>query len=140
MRGYVRVFNFNRGMHPDGQPELGETVIAADRTHPVLGNHGGFVRDKRDLSQRGKAIDHFAQRLQSDLQARGPLWAIIEDLAQRVQQGEPIALGCWCKPRDCHVDHIARAVTQRAQEIEASCVDTQDPALAACEAAGHRPE
>lgn len=118
--GYVRVFNFNRGMHPDGQPEPNETVIAADRTHPILGNHGAVVRDRQSLTQRRDAIDGFARRLANDLQTGGPLSVEIDALAARVQQGEHIALGCWCKPRDCHVDLIAREVMLRAAPIHDS--------------------
>jgi hypothetical protein len=40
-------------------------------------------------------------------------------LAERVANGEKIALQCWCKPDRCHADWIADRVRSEARQLQA---------------------
>ncbi len=110
--GYIRVASL-RVSQRDIAPEPGETVIRGDRVNPVLGNPH-VLHNANDPAERDRVCDAFERDAQIDLQAGGPISRAIDDMARRVAAGERIVLMCWCKPRRCHLDWVAREVEQRA--------------------------
>lgn len=111
MSGYVRVINLRRDMAPDTQPEPGETVLAVDRSHPILGNRH-ILRNKFDRKERERVLEAYQLDLERDFTAQGPMFHEIEKLAERVSQGERICLACWCRPLPCHADMIEEKINQ----------------------------
>lgn len=111
MRGSVRVINLRRDMAPDTQPEPGETVVAVDRTHPVLGN-SHVLKNKFDRNERNRVLEAYKRDLERDFAAQGPMFREIEKLAGRVKQGEKICLACWCRPLPCHADMIEEMINR----------------------------
>lgn len=114
--GCVRVTNARIDMAPDSQPEEGETVVAVDRTNPVLGNPHR-LSNKLDRVERARVIELFRRDLVVDLVTGGPMYAEIDALARRVVAGERICLQCHCRPLPCHADLIAEAVEARIAEL-----------------------
>lgn len=114
MTGYIRVVNI-RG-DKDYGPEPGETVIAMDRKHPVLGNRH-YLKNRNNLQERLTVIAANTRDLDADAQVNGPKTQAIDALAQRVAQGEKIVAQCHCVPLPCHLDEVAKRVTQRAKEL-----------------------
>ena len=102
----VRVVNKRRWGR---QPEPGETVIAVDKSNPVLGNFH-VKHTPRDPEERAAVIAAYRRDLEADLAIKGPKYQAIQAIAQRVAGGECVALACWCAPLPCHADLIADAV------------------------------
>ena len=96
------------------RPQTGQTVIKVDRTHPVLGNRHP-LNNPYDLSLRRKVIQAYAEDLQADKAVNGPITRAIATIAQRLKNGEPIALACWCAPLPCHADLIKKAIEELVQ-------------------------
>lgn len=117
--GYVRVTNQRRDMAPDTQPEPGETVIAVDRSHPILGNHRHVLRHKNDRQERGAVIARYDRDLQRDMAVHGPMYQAIRAIADRVLAGEKICLACWCQPLPCHATSIKREVERLVEQDRA---------------------
>lgn len=117
MSGYVRVINLRRDMAPDTQPEPGETVVAVDRSHPVLGNRH-VLRNKFDRGERERVLEAYRRDLEQDFAARGPMFRAIKQLAGRIAQGEKICLACWCRPLPCHADMIEEKINLLRQRTD----------------------
>ena len=113
--GAVRVVSKRRGGTTES---AGETVIAGDRSHPVLGNRH-FLNDHNDDDERAQVIAAYRADLEKDLAARGPMFSGIVELAKRVAGGERIALRCWCAPKNCHLDLVAAKVVEFARDPSA---------------------
>ena len=99
------VLSLRKGAKP--APE-GYTLIRCDRRNPILGNDHE-MKEKTE-KERQRVIKEFRKDLDRDRRNGGPMWAEIEKLADRVQDGEKLGLQCWCTPKDCHVDIIISAV------------------------------
>lgn len=112
MTGYLRLGNFNLGMLPDAAPEPGETVLALDRSHPVLGNHRHILRNPNDPTERARVIAAYRADMDADFAAQGPMYWAVRDLARRVKAGEKIVGMCHCAPRACHVEVIIERVEE----------------------------
>ena len=109
--GCIRVVSIRKG-HPDVVVP-GEVVVRCDRKHPVLGNP--FVLDDhKDASRRREVIEQFVEAAKADMAIGGPISHEIDALVARVRAGERIALACWCKPLDCHLDWVAQQVYAKA--------------------------
>ncbi len=109
--GSIIVINKRKGctQSPDGF-----TVIDGDRNNPILGNPIPLV-NKNDDRERARVLRwHRYEILEPDIAQGGPIYLEIEKLAQRIKNGENIALACWCKPLDCHLDAIADFIHQFA--------------------------
>jgi hypothetical protein len=106
--GSVRVVSKRKG---GVEPVAGETVVDVDRTNPVLGNEH-ILHNQNDAGERDRVIEAYAADLAADLMARGPMSREIEALGERVGRGERLALRCWCAPRKCHADLLARLVAK----------------------------
>ncbi len=113
MIGYIRLGNFNMGMLPDAAPEPGETVLALDRSHPVLGNHRHVLRNPNDPAERARVIAAYRADMDADFATHGPMYWAVRELANRVKSGERIVGMCHCAPRACHVE----AIIERLNEI-----------------------
>lgn len=111
MSGSIRVINKRGGQRPD----VGETAVVVDRTHPVLGNPY-VLRDPLSREQRDIVCDRFERMAEHDMRTGGPISRAVLVLADRVRGGERIALQCWCKPRRSHADWIADRVRLLAKE------------------------
>lgn len=113
--GSIRVVSKRQG---GTRPEPDETVIDGDRKNPVLGNRH-HLHDWKDAQARETVIrQHRAEDYEPDVLAGGPIYQQMQDLAQRVRDGESIALACWCKPLPCHLDHVAEGIWKLAQGID----------------------
>lgn len=108
--GSVRVVSKRKGGVP---PLEGELVIEVDRTNAILGNR--FVlHDHRDDAERARVIEAYERELDADLAAGGPKSKELDRVAGLVSAGARVALRCWCAPRRCHGDRLARIVAERA--------------------------
>ncbi len=86
-----------------------ETIIDVDRTHPVLGNP--FVlRNHLDHEERERVINAYEKLFEKDRARSGPMTAAAKEIASQVERGAHITLRCWCAPRRCHAEVLARFV------------------------------
>ena len=115
MTGSVRVINKSHG--PKALRE-GEVAVAVDRTNRDLGNPY-VLRDKKDRELRDVVCNQFERMAEHDMVHRGPIYRAVMALAERVANGEKIALQCWCKPDRCHADWIADRVRSEARQLQA---------------------
>ena len=120
MEGCIRLGNFHRGMAPDAAPEPGETVVAVDRSHPVLGNRH-VLRNPNDPVERAQVIAAYRRDMDNDFARCGPMSKAVRDLADRVLAGERLVAMCHCMPRQCHGQVIIEQVERLCRE--ATCVD-----------------
>lgn len=124
----IRVFSLRPDQREFG-PEPGESVVRVDRDNPALGNPH-LLHNQNDPAERERVIAAYVADSEADWAAHGPRRHAIEDLARRVAGGESIALACWCKPRACHGDWIAKRVLDLVQRGEFSRRDVVAPASA----------
>lgn len=89
-----------------------EFVIDVDRSNPVLGNRH-VLRNHRDSEERDRVIAANAADFAADVAAGGPMLAAVQEIADRLLQGQKIALRCWCEPEPCH----ARTYKAKAYEL-----------------------
>ena len=116
--GSVRVVSRRKG----GLQALpGEVVIDVDRSNPVLGNRH-VLHNHKDAEERDRVIAAYAADLAADLMARGPMSRAIDSLGARVVMGERLAFRCWCAPRKCHGDLLAKLVA-KAGGVEVTVED-----------------
>ena len=106
MTGSIRVINKSKGRD---QLREGEVGVHVDRTNPDLGNPY-VLRDKKSKEQRNIVCDQFERMAEHDMEHGGPIRRAVYALADRVAEGEQIALMCWCKPHRCHADWISDRV------------------------------
>ena len=99
----------NQRKHSTARPLPGQTVIKVDRSNPVLGNRH-VLHEPYHLLLRISVIQAYAEDLQADKTINGPMTRAIATIAQRVKNGENIALACWCAPLPCHADLIKKAI------------------------------
>lgn len=101
----------------DTSPDLlGDSVVRIDRANPVLGNPFP-LRRRGDAQERARVIAQHAEHVQADIDRGGPISRAIESLANRVAEGETIALQCWCAPLPCHGDLYASLINERAKQL-----------------------
>lgn len=133
--GSVRVISLRAQCNALATLLPGETVVRGDRSHPVLGNPNVF-ECPQSHEQRREVIAAFVAKAKADMAAGGPIAHEIDALAARVRAGERIALECWCKPLDCHLDWVADQVRERAYAglSSADRYAAYEPYRMACEA------
>ena len=102
--------------HWGTQAEPGETVIAIDRSNPVLGNRHVLYKPK-DIHERTSVIAAYEKDLDADFERGGVMYQAVVKIAERVQRGEHVALECWCAPLPCHGDSIIRGSLQETEKI-----------------------
>lgn len=102
MSSYVRVVSRRVG---GTKPLANESIVDISRTS-VLGNPF-FMRTE---SERNDVIEKFRVHLGAQFYAQTPVWQAVEALAERVRNGEHLALSCWCAPLPCHGDVIKNAI------------------------------
>lgn len=90
----------------------GYTQVRVDRAS-ILGNPFPMKKE----NQRGSVIAYFRQYLEQSRLSRAKEWREIERLAQRVADGEKLALMCWCSPKPCHGDIIRNAILFAEQRL-----------------------
>lgn len=81
----------------------------------ILGNPYTLKQGNRE-----EVIALYHQWLTARLQADTPQARAIEALAERVRQGERLALICWCAPLACHADVIRAAVEHLTPALAAA--------------------
>jgi len=112
--GHVRVVNL-RG---DGEcADETETLVRVDRANPVLGNHNHHMKRRGVPKERARVIAGYELELSEDLKRQGPKYEAIIGLAERLAQGENLALGCWCSPLNCHADTLLPHIREHAKRI-----------------------
>ena len=67
-------------------------------------------------AERAECIARYEAWLRERLQEDGAERAALDDLIQRYRNGEDISLLCWCKPKACHGDVIARLIAEEVSE------------------------
>ena len=94
---------------------VGYTQVSIDRSNPVFGNP--FVlKNANDPAERGQVIAYYEAWLTPRL--KNPVVAqALEQLAQRVTNGEKLAFMCWCDPKPCHGHFLQRIMNERVQEL-----------------------
>ena len=102
------------------RPKPDETQIHGDRQSSVFGNPFPLT-DWKDPVAREQVIERFFLKCFSpDVLSKGPIYAAMQQLATRINEGEKLILMCWCAPLKCHCQHIAKGV-----ELLASGKDIQ---------------
>lgn len=86
--GSIRVVSKRKG---GIAASVGETIIDADRSSPVLGNRH-ILHNHRDAKERARVITAHGHDLDIDLANHGPIDQLLDRLAERVRGGEYIAL------------------------------------------------
>lgn len=87
------------------KPVEGETVVYIGRPS-VLGNPFPMQLE----SQRAYVVACYRRWLMARYQNDAAVFAELHQLADRVKQGENLALQCWCAPCACHGDVIKAAI------------------------------
>ena len=107
MIGSVRLGN-KRKSSPH-QPEPGDVVIAIDRPNVLCNPYP--ITEKRT---RARAIEMFRKDLDNDVRLRrGPRYAALCEIVERVLAGDDVILMCWCcdsAGTACHGDVIKEIV------------------------------
>ena len=68
--------------------------------------------------ERLEAIESYRTYLRAEYRKKnGPVYEALMDLVRRHQDGENLALQCWCKPLPCHTDVIKDAIEKVAQSM-----------------------
>lgn len=110
--GNIRVVSKRKG---GTKPTRAESVIDGDRANPVYGNRH-YLTDWQDPEERDRVIDkHLTEDFEPDVLSRGPIYQAMTKHADRLRQGEDLAISCWCAPYRCHCDHIASGIQSLAQ-------------------------
>ena len=100
----IRVVNMHKGGVKAADDEC---VIDVSRTGR-LGNP--YAMANSSDSERLRVIEQYRVYLNGHKQKGTKLWLEIKQIADRVKNGEKIALACWCAPNPCHGDVIIKAV------------------------------
>lgn len=108
--GSIRVVSKRKG---GITADPGEVVIDVDRSHPTLGNRH-FLRDHTDEEERERVVLAARDDFDADVARRGPKLLAVEAIAERVKNGERIALRCWCAPCECHAEDYAHKIAEIA--------------------------
>lgn len=88
-------------------PRRGYTVEYIGRPR-TLGNP--YPMQDATAKERKWVIDQYRAWLREQWTAGGAVRAALEVLAERVRDGECIALECYCAPKACHGDVIKEAI------------------------------
>lgn len=102
----VIVVSLRKGAKPI--PE-GYTPVRIDRTNPELGNP--YPMKGNSAEERARVIQAFRKDLNLSRKEPDNLWRSVSALADRVANGEKLALQCWCAPEGCHGDVIKSAIS-----------------------------
>lgn len=102
MVGSVLVISKRAGFKPAVIPE-GALVVNITRDNPVLGNPI-ILSDHKNNVERARVLGEFKIYFQLEIEKRGALWQVLEDLVEQVRQGRVVVLECWCAPKPCHGD------------------------------------
>lgn len=114
-KGSIRVVSKRQG---GTRAEPDETVIDGDRSNPVLGNRH-HLQDWKDAQARHEVIERYRlEDFEPDVLSGGPIYQQMQAIAQRVCEGEHIAIACWCKPLPCHLDPVAEGIEKLARGID----------------------
>jgi len=81
----------------------GYTEVSVDRTNRILGNQY-ILNDPQNFNERDRVIAMYKKDFESDFSQKGSMFKALNALADRVKNGEKIALMCWCSPKKCHAD------------------------------------
>lgn len=88
-----------------GRPMPGRAGSALGNYHP------------RELRTRQDHVAWFAATFEDRLAASPAMQQELAHLVSQAVQNGRVALACWCAPRSCHGETIARAMQMRLQEI-----------------------
>ena len=116
--GSIRIVSKRKG---GASPLPGESIVDVDRSNPVLGNPH-VLHDHRNEDERARVIAAYAKDFREDVAAGGRMLGAVRELAQRLRNGERMALRCWCAPRPCHAEIIRGKVYELAG-IDSTSVD-----------------
>ena len=104
------------------KPVEGYSAVQIDR-QTTLGNPER-MKNKSD-QERHRVIKVCRIEIDKSRRANGPMWQAIEELANRVEDGENLALLCWCAPKPCHGDIIKNAIHYIIRERHPTLADPE---------------
>lgn len=88
--------------------------IPIDRRTP-LGNP--FIMRDKTAAERNRVCDQYDLYFKKKLLSRSSAFmAMLEHLFELAVQSKEITVGCWCSPKRCHGDTIARYLQTRLEE------------------------
>lgn len=106
---YIRIVSRRAG---GKRAQPGETVIRVDRSNPLLGNRH-YLSNPNDPVERDKVIELNRVDLEADVACCGPIFRFLRDeVAVRVEKGEPLAFECYCAPKRCHAENYRDVVSR----------------------------
>jgi hypothetical protein len=91
------------------RPGPGYEIVPIDRRNRVLGNRH-YLKNIHDAKARQAVIKANMRDLELDEAVNGPMTDQLKHIAQRVVDGQRIALECWCAPDPCHGDNYVRKI------------------------------
>lgn len=87
--------------------------MSGDRSS-VLGNRYSHLKDSKAefiVKTREESLELAKEDIYNRLEkGEEPLLQTIASIIVRYNSGEDIVLGCWCKPKDCHLDYIKSSI------------------------------
>ena len=107
-KGSVRVISKRKGGITS---EFNELIFDVDRTNPVLGNQH-ILKNHLDDDERDRVIAAYEKDFNKDVAANGPMLKEVQRLAEIVRVGKKIALRCWCAPKRCHAEILAKKIAE----------------------------
>lgn len=96
------------------KPSAGFTLIDITRKGSMgLGNPDELLA-KGNPESRARVVKAQKDRTDADIAIKGPIYQSLSLLANRLNNGENIALACWCAPQACHGDYYREKIYEMA--------------------------
>ena len=96
------------------KPPEGFALIDITRKGTMgLGNPDELVA-KGNPESRARVVKAQKDRTDADIAIKGPIYRSLSLLANRLNNGENIALTCWCAPQSCHGDYYREKIYELA--------------------------
>jgi Domain of unknown function (DUF4326) len=103
---------------------IGEDKIYVGRSNKSYGLHQSPLANPYVIGRDGnreEVIQKYRRWLWTEMKTgiAGGESAVFDellDIAEKVKDGENVALTCWCKPESCHGDIVSKAVNWMIKE------------------------
>jgi hypothetical protein len=112
--GYIRATNKRANMGP--KPVTGEMVMDGHRGPGNVFGNPYILHNHNDNDERTKVIALHKADFEKDWESQGPMFDEVQRLAKLVATGSKIAIQCYCKPRNCHLDHVISRINKVVKE------------------------
>ena len=102
----IRLVNKHfRGWHRPGE-------VAIDICRPTVLGNSHYLHDPNNLVERKAVIDAYRADLDNDFKFKGSMHKAVMGIVAKLEEGNDVALLCWCHPKPCHGDVIIEKVKQ----------------------------